>query len=141
MSAVVDFEDDVRKEHRCLNHLSLHRIIELTKCSTGMRLTLEQIKAKPGDICLVYATSRAIVRILRESACRHFDNFGDLFYADIWGLYLVRGIDGTGFYVFATDNITQKTYGLCIAKAADALNALKQLSKQIERKHNIKIKA
>lgn len=89
----IDFDDPVWKMHRRLGHLSFQNMFNLCKFSEGMRLTEKQIKAKLKAVCLVCATTRALVKIPRDLAKRHTQVPGELMHADVWGPYPIKGFD------------------------------------------------
>ena len=138
--ANIDFDDPVWKWHRRLGHLSLDRMVKLLAQSSGMDLTEKQIKSKIGSICPVCATTRAIVRIPRDPARRHFKKPGDLIHIDTWGPYPIQGWDGTKYITFLTDDATRYTWEIRTDTIGDIPNQVKQTHKRIERTLGIVIK-
>jgi hypothetical protein len=53
------------------------------KMSDGLGISDAQIKPKLLEICPICATSRALNRIPREPARRHYENIGDLLIIDL----------------------------------------------------------
>ena len=74
-----------------------------------MKVTKGQIQAKLGQICLICATTKAIVRIPRDLARVRHQEKGNLVHVDIWGPYSVTGWDGMKWMCFVTDDATQAT--------------------------------
>jgi hypothetical protein len=85
-------------------------MLKLLKISEGMGLTAEQIKAKMLEICPVCATSRAIYRIPRDPARRHYTRLGDMLIIDLWGPYPIPGLHGERYVLFTTDDATRFTW-------------------------------
>ena len=141
LASLTDLEDAVWTWHRRLGHLSLERLRKLLKMSTGIDITEEQIKKKLGAVCPVCATSRAIVRIPREPATRRAEGFGDLFHADSWGPYSIKGYDGTTRFVFVTDDASRRLFPLRITTPSDAPDALKQCTKVLQKKFGVTVRS
>jgi hypothetical protein len=109
-AAAVDFNDPVWSEHRRLGHLSLAYMRHLTKISDSMTVTDKQIQAKLKDQCPVCATTRALYRIPRDPADRHYENVGELVTVDTWGPYPVPGLKGERYALFLIDDATRFTW-------------------------------
>lgn len=135
----VDFGDPVWAEHRRLGHLSLDRMIKLTEQSTGMQVTKEQIKAKVGEICPICATTKAVARIPRDPARRRFDRIGECLHIDNWGPYPILGWDDTRHMCFIVDDATRMTWSLRLKSKDEAPVLLRNLVREIERKHNTSV--
>lgn len=139
-AAAVDFNDEVWRKHRCLGHLSIEGMRRLSKISTGLNLTDAQLKAKILEVCPICATSRALNRIPREPAKRHFPNPGDLIHIDTWGPYPIPGLKGERYCEFYTDDATRFTWvDFLITKDGIPLVTTARLTK-IEVAHNIVVR-
>lgn len=125
IAAAVDFEHPVWKEHRRLGHMSLQKMVDLSKRSTGMRVSAEDIKTVMGSLCPICQTTAAVVRIPKDPARRRYKKRGQLVHVDMWGPYPIPGWDGTTCVVIATDDATRKTSSLPIKRPEDAPEALR----------------
>ena len=110
VTAAVDFNDPVWAEHRRLGHLGLESMRRLTRMSTGMTVTDAQIKAKLKDNCPICHTTRALYKIPRDPANRHYQQFGELVTVDTWGPYPVPGLNGEKYALFLIDDATRFTW-------------------------------
>lgn len=118
--ANVDFTDPVWKEHRCLGHPSLRRMLQLYIQSVGMNVTKGQIQAKLAQVCPICATTKAIVRLPRDPARLRHNGKGKLVHLDIWGPYPVIGWDGTKWMCFITNDATRATKTFLIKKLTNS---------------------
>jgi hypothetical protein len=109
-AAAVDFDDPVWSEHRRLGHLSLDSMRKLLKISDGIKVTDRQIAAKIKDVCPVCYTTRALYKIPRDAANRHYEHFGELVTVDTWGPYPVPGLKGERYALFLIDDATRYTW-------------------------------
>lgn len=84
-------------------------MLNLLDSSTGIEITVAQIRAKLKAIYLVYTVTRALVKIPRGPAKRYAQEPGQIVYVDVWGLYPIEGFDGTKYFFFITDDCTRYT--------------------------------
>jgi hypothetical protein len=139
-AAAVDFEDKVWKKHRELGHLSIEGMRKLNKIADGLGLSDQELKAKLLDICPVCATSKALNRIPREPARRHFKAPGDLIHIDIWGPYPIPGLKGERYCIFYTDDATRYTW-LDFLISRDGLGLIvRNRLKQIQKTHGFELR-
>jgi len=109
-AAAVDFDDPVWSEHRRLGHLSLDGMRRLLKISDGIKVTDKQIQAKMNDLCPICHTTRALYKIPRGPAQRHYNTFGQLVTVDTWGPYPTPGLDGERYALCLIDDATRFTW-------------------------------
>jgi hypothetical protein len=139
-AAAVDFDDKVWKKHRELGHLSIEGMRKLNKIADGLGLTDQQLKAKLLDVCPICATSKALNRIPREPARRHYQNLGDLLHIDIWGPYPILGLNGERYAIFETDDATRHTWVDFLITKDTAASTLKRRFKNIQITHNFSVR-
>lgn len=126
--ALEDFlNNPVWKEHRKYGHINLNYMIKMVGVIEGFPLTAKQIKAKIGLICPMCATTKAIVKIPRDPARRRYAEPGELVHFDIWGPYLIRGIDNAKYFLFRVDDATQFTWEGSLTTRKDLFIAFKKM--------------
>lgn len=138
--ANVDFTHPVWVWHRRLGHLSLDRMKTLLEHSTGMGVTLKQLKSKMGSICPICATTKAVVKIPRDPARRLFDKLGMLLHIDLWGKYSIPGWDGTQYFCFMVDDANRFTWSLRLKTRDEAPDAIRKKTRQLEREFQMKVR-
>ena len=134
IAVTVDFDDPGWKWHRRLGHLGFQNMLSLWDSSTEMEITAKQIKAKLKAVCTVCATTRALVKILRDPAKRHAQAPGSMVHVDVWGPYPIEGFDGTRYFLFITDDCTR------FDKKYQLFEVFKSLVKLIQNVFNITIR-
>lgn len=140
IAVTVDFDDPVWKWHRRLGHLGFQNMLSLWDSSTEMEITAKQIKAKLKAVCTVCATTRALVKILRDPAKRHAQAPGSMVHVDVWGPYPIEGFDGTRYFLFITDDCTRYTWSARFDKKYQLFEVFKSLVKLIQNVFNITIR-
>ena len=78
----------------------------LTKISNSIAITNKQIQAKLKDQCLVYATTRALYRISRDSIDQYYEYVSELVTINTQRLYPVPSLKGERYALFLINNAT-----------------------------------
>jgi hypothetical protein len=139
-TAAVDFNDKVWRKHQQLGHLSIEGMRKLNKIADGLGLTDQELKAKVLDTCPICATSKALNRIPREPARRHYQNPGELIHIDLWGPYPIPGLNGERYGLFHTDDATRYTWVNLLISRDNLGDIVKARLTNIERTHNLSIR-
>lgn len=138
--AEVDFEDPVWKWHRRLGHLGLENLRRLLTSGTGINLTEKQVKAKMGQVCPICATAKALNRVPKDPATRHWKKPGAMIYADAWGPYPIRGWNGEQYMLAFTDHATRFSWSSPYCTKDQIPDVFKALHKKIEKRFDFRIR-
>lgn len=135
----IDFSNPVMVQYRKLGYLGIANIYKLVAQSIGINLTNAQIKAKLDIIYPVYATTKAINKILRDLVTRRITKVRTIIYIDTQGPYPVLSQDRAFYLLAITNNAGRFSQTERFTYLYELLEVFLRLVKRIEREINSKL--